>query len=345
MYKKFFIFTLIATIIILLLIIPMVWYIDPFFQYHKPFIGININTERYQNAGIAKNFEYNSIITGSSMTENFRVSWFKELFPDDEFIKVPYSGGYSKDYNNIFEIAFKTHEIKNVYFGMDEFNLFKELPTTTRTEYPKYLYDDNLLNDIYYIFNKDVIFNHCLANIKNNISGNVRDIDLAYNWNEDYEFSEEVVKAGYERSPILETQDNNCLMEYYDENLRNITKYIEEYPETNFHIFFPPYSILEWDNAIRTGKYEAQIANTKRVMEDLLKYDNVELYYFQNIEEIITNLDNYKDYSHYNEDINYYMLQCMYNGKHKITEENYINEIQKMRNIIENFDFEALFED
>ena len=96
--------------------------------------------------------------------------------------------------------------------------------------------------------------------------------------------------------------------------------------------------------AVRNGQFDMQIEITKRVMEDLLQYENVELYYFQNIEEIITNFDNYKDYSHYNEKINYYMFECMCkNGNNRITKNNYINEINHMYEIVKNYDFDKIF--
>lgn len=52
-----------------------------------------------------------------------------------------YSGGYSKNYDKIFEIAFETHNIKKVYLGLDNFYVFRTEPTKTRTDLPEYLYD------------------------------------------------------------------------------------------------------------------------------------------------------------------------------------------------------------
>ena len=46
--------------------------VDPFQQYRvKTFYPIAFTNERYQNAGLSKNFEYDSLILGTSMTENF----------------------------------------------------------------------------------------------------------------------------------------------------------------------------------------------------------------------------------------------------------------------------------
>ena len=76
-------------------------YIDPLFHYHKPLEKFNypIVDERYQNDGIVRNFEYNSIITGTSMVENFMTSEADEIF-GSRFIKIPFSGGRYKEIND-----------------------------------------------------------------------------------------------------------------------------------------------------------------------------------------------------------------------------------------------------
>lgn len=335
-YKKFCIqaYGLIIAILGMILIFTII--VDPLFQYHKPFFNIYIVNERYQNPGILKNFDYDAILTGSSMTENFKVSWFNDI--GENIVKVPFAGGYSKDFNNVFKIAFDTHDIKIVYYGIDIFHIFTQNSNETRFELPEYLYDKNFLNDVKYIFNKDIFFNYTISNIEYLIKHIVKDNDLAYNWNNIHSFGKEKVLQNYSKSEEVELPIN-YYMTQYESNMKNIVEYIERYPNTTFKIFFPPYSILNYDNS----KIDAQIAVTKRVMEDLLKYENVELYYFQNIKDIITNLDNYRDYSHYSEDINYYMYICMCkNNEHKITKENYLLEIEKLNNLVRNYDYDKL---
>ncbi|MDE6128573.1 MAG: hypothetical protein K2G16_05200, partial [Lachnospiraceae bacterium] len=53
---------------------------DPFFQYHKPLKGLYylIDNKLSQNPGLARHFEYDSIITGSSMTVTFDTAIFAE---------------------------------------------------------------------------------------------------------------------------------------------------------------------------------------------------------------------------------------------------------------------------
>ena len=80
--KKWVITYIIVLIIVLAMLGSVTIIIDPYFHYHKPLATLEypIYNERYQNNGIAKNFEYNAIITGTSMTENFKTSEFDYLF-------------------------------------------------------------------------------------------------------------------------------------------------------------------------------------------------------------------------------------------------------------------------
>ena len=90
---------LLTTIVILLIGLGgVIAIIDPFFHYHAPLAIMEypLRNERYQNDGIVKHFQYDAIITGSSMTQNFKTSEFDELFGVTS-IKVPFSGGSYKE--------------------------------------------------------------------------------------------------------------------------------------------------------------------------------------------------------------------------------------------------------
>ena len=77
---------------------------------------------------------------------------------------------------------------------------------------------------------------------------------------------------------------------------------------------------------------------------ELLQYDNVRLFYFQNMEDVVTDLNNYADYTHYNPRINRYMTECFADGTHEVKSVGeFEKELEKMRLIVDEFDFEELF--
>ena len=68
--KKWLVGFLVAFVAVMSLLGGVVAFIDPYFHYHAPlpFVRYELNNDRYQNNGIVKHFEYDAIITGSSMT-------------------------------------------------------------------------------------------------------------------------------------------------------------------------------------------------------------------------------------------------------------------------------------
>ena len=82
-----------------------VYKIDPFFHYHKPDLEgyfYPLNNERSQNDGISKYFDYDALISGTSMTQNFRTTEADKIFGCNS-IKVAYSGGSYKEINDNIE--------------------------------------------------------------------------------------------------------------------------------------------------------------------------------------------------------------------------------------------------
>lgn len=114
-------------------------------------------------------------------------------------------------------------------------------------------------------------------------------------------------------------------------NIALLTETVEAHPDTTFKFFFSPYSMLWWDNAYRTGELDSVIYNEKQAIKALLAYDNVEIYYYQDAKEIITNLDLYMDMIHFSKDINYWVYDKLAKGEEQLTEENYEERLDGMR--------------
>ena len=104
-----------------------VYKIDPYFHYHKPDLDkyfYTLNNQRSQNDGIIKHFDYDAIITGTSMTENFRTSEADEIF-GFHYIKVSFSGGTYKEINDNIEKALSINKnLKTVIRCLDLSHFF-----------------------------------------------------------------------------------------------------------------------------------------------------------------------------------------------------------------------------
>ena len=93
-----------ATGFVLLTIIMITVFIDPYFHYHKPIPAFyyELRQERYCNNGILRQFDYDAFIVGTSMTENFKTSEYDKLF-DVQSVKVPLQGATYKEVNDYIE--------------------------------------------------------------------------------------------------------------------------------------------------------------------------------------------------------------------------------------------------
>ncbi len=341
-YRKHLLIFLSLSAFCMLACMTLVVVVDPFFQYHKPLPGVSytIDNQLSQNPGIAKNYDYDSVILGSSMTVNFDTALFAEVMGLDT-VKLSYNGAYPKDIDNIMAVVRSGHnQIKDVFLGIDIYT-YRAEPGITAYGIPEYLYDDSVWNDLPYLLNKDVILEYILKNIFAQEDSTPLN-EIYWTW--------KYVPCGRENVLASYTppeQFSNALPgDAYIDNIAEsmeayIMPYIESMPDTQFTVFFPPYSILYWYTQFAEGSLEAQIQGERYIIERLLSCPNVSVYYFQNIYEFIGNLDYYSDYTHYTHEMNDYMTHCFKDGAHRLTRENYKEVLDEMLQWMSGCDFES----
>ena len=313
--------------------------VDPFFQYHKPVPSFHyvIDNQISQNPGMIKNFDYDSVILGSSMTVNFDTDLFAETMGLNT-LKLSVNAAHPLDISNSLNMICKYNEdIDTVFIGIDPLNYHAD-PGSIAYGYPEYLYDANPFNDVSYLFNSDVIIDYI---IKPQIKKADTPLNQVY-WSWQYmEFGREAIAETYITPEVTGiTLSSDIYMENTVFNMENyIQPHIEEMEDTRFVVFFPPYSILYWYDRMAEGSIPAYLAETEEIIGRLLAYPNVEVYFFQNDYEYITDLDNYCDYTHYNHDMNDYMTCCFADGTYRLTEGNYQSVLQEMQDWLLEFDY------
>lgn len=349
--KKWLIGFLVVFVAIMALLGGITAFIDPYFHYHEPlsFVKYELKNERYQNNGIVKHFEYDAIITGSSMTECFRTSELDELFGVNS-IKVPYSGGSFKEVNDNLIVATNYNpDIKMIVRCLDANRFFNHKDAMDYDNCPDYLYDDAIWNDAAYLFNKDILLT-AIQNLHGYIAtgDNSFDFDLYANWSDYETYGKAAVDAYYHREDVersdvqLPITDEEYAM--MDANIeQNITSLAEANPDIEFYIYISPYSIYCFDYWNQQGLLEKQLLAERYYIEKLLPYDNIHVFSFFTEYDTICNLDNYKDVAHHSGEVNSRILQWMKEGKHELTYENYDAYCREVWDFYTNYDYEALF--
>lgn len=348
MNSKAFLITLLAVAITLLCAFAGITiYVDPLFHFHGPLKNLQypLYDERYMNDGIVRHFEYDSVMTGTSLTENFNPSVFDQHY-GTKTVKVPFSGGTYKEVNDIVEKAFRCNpDIKYVIRGLDGNKLISDKDSMNYDEYPSYLYDNNPFNDVKYVLNKDLYVKYTeYVFTFMRLGGNSTSFDTYKNWSGQYEYGVDQVLESYERPEREEekplTEEDIKMLK--DNLMQNVIAPAANHPDTTFYYIIPPYSICYFDSLQRTGDLEKYIDGWQIAFEEMLQYDNIRLYSFTNMPEIVENLGYYKDVVHYNQEISDFIMESILTETGRITEDNYRLHFAKMRDHYLNFDYDAL---
>ena len=307
------------------LIIGTVVTVDPFEIYRQAsaFIPpITNGTQNYSNAGIAKSYVYDSVVIGSSMTENFSPSQLDKAL-GGRFVKLPINGGTPFNNRQMMEMAFRTHDVQRVFYGIDIESL-TWFYTTPKCEMPDYLYDDNLFNDTAYWFNSSVLLKYIPACLKTLGQSDPDQRDTMYNWGAMYSYGKDAALRDVEvtgkvheplgqTQPIELSQQSRLNVEY------NYLPFIQEHPDTEFIFFFPPYSLAHWYSFYQKSSFEYHLMQKAALVQTLLPYENVKIYDFQAELSWILDLDHYIDSSHYGPWINDAMVEAVAREDYRVS--------------------------
>ncbi len=331
-----------------------VYGVDPFFHYHGPDLEkyfYTLDNQRSQNDGISRHFEYDALISGSSMTENFRTSEADEIF-GFRSIKVPYSGGTYKEVNDNVKRALEANpELKTVIRCL-EMGKFIDETDALRTdlgEYPSYLYDNDPFNDVEYLLNRDVIFGRVypmtVAREEADFQPGITSFDEYSRWQEDFSFGirsvspSGIVTVEAEEYVHLTDHDREVIRENIE---KNVTDVADEYPEVEFYYFYSPYSAVTWNYWKKIGTLYKMLEAEEYITELIVPYENIRLFSFNTRTDITTDLNNYKDADHYACWINSLILRWMHDGSYRLTPENYRESLQRERDFYTAFDCGSL---
>ncbi len=338
---------LLACVVLLILFALPTVIIDPYFHFHAPYSSYFLKNERYQNNGIVKHFSYNTLITGTSMTENFKTSELDSIF-GVRSVKAPFSGASYKEIKENTDMAIKCNpELKMIIRGLDVGKLDQEWDMMSYLDTPTYLYDDNLFNDVNYVLNKTIFFEATYPNymlIKN--GGESTSFDDYVNWTGQFAYGKDAVLETYSRAQKVAQEYS---MTYTDRERvianieHNVLETVRENPQITFYYFFTPYSIAWWDSINQKGMVKYQIEVQQVVLEQLLPYNNIKVYSWFDDFGLIENLDNYKDYVHYSGIVNSNMLLWMKEGKGELKKDTYKEYLKEIENYYLNYDYDNLF--
>lgn len=283
----------------------VVFWVDPYFHYRAPRgeFAYFLDNQRSQNDGIVRHFDYDALVTGSSMTENFRASDVERLW-GWRTVKVPFSGASFRETSRLVQAAGAARPgLKLAIVGVDYNKLLIRWDWMREDlgSFPDYLYDDNPLTDIKYLLNLDAI-TKAFRGLWGP-AGRITSFDAYSAWHTDK--TKYGAAAGLRRTTPEEVTVMHSQQPFTEEDARRV----EETVARNFVpmaravqelvLFITPYSQMRLEVWRRQGRLEKQRAARKAFAEAVLKIPNVRLFCFEDKVEVTGNPDNYSDLDHY----------------------------------------------
>lgn len=307
--KKMFLFTSFIIFIISLL----VYFIDPL-QYYKKATWYKV---RYSEPiamapGMLRNYTYDSILIGSSMAQNFLISDLNKYL-NGEFIKITKGGINSYEIDKILKYINNIDSKKNnqILLNIDYFSFTKNYQNI-QIEFPNYLYSHNIFDKFQYLYSFDSWI-RIIYSLKGNLLNHFHEFDFnsCFSWGHQFDYSEKIVLGSLKKQKFDNSFDKNT--HNFEVMRRNFEMHILPHikQSTEYIIFLPPYSILTFNDIDKKG-WLKDILEFRNYLASLLDiYPNIRVYDFQIDFEIMLNLNNYKDISHYSPEISEKILKDM----------------------------------
>lgn len=331
---------LFSGLIPLSIIVASLYIFDPYQFFHKPIFRKTIfNSDMYyQAAGIINNYDFDSIILGSSILVNTSSNEASQKL-GGKWVNLSAGGASIEIRTDILRYTLENKQISNIIFSLEPGWLSNR--NTAINQY-SHLYDKNRLNDFKtYI---DEYFMICLF-FHNLCLRGQESLDRPANWiNEPSThmrlggFHSWLANANRPDLNAVITQVLTFQKTNYSNSVSSIyiplIQIMQKYKQINFIFVIPPFSRLS---------YKLSFISIKPALLELLSLNlpNVYIYGFDNT-NIPDDISHYIDTAHYDEKVNSFMLDAIKNDTHRITLENIDGYFAEMKKKVDAYDIEPL---
>lgn len=337
--KQWIISFLVIVFAVFLLLSLIVYAVDPYYQFrYDP--TPRFLSETKVNPGLVQHYDYDTLVIGSSMTQNFDMDTFrKELGVNP--LGVGIGGLGLKETVDYILLSDSAGKADKYFVCIDQSYFFQEAAIRT----PEYLMKNDLISKLKYCFSYEVWFRYLPFDIALKAADMIgfrlpssiadkTNLDTYKQWESDFTFGEEEVIKNF-KSNQYSVSDVD-LTDLYSKAVGRIDYFFASLPEGNdYALFFPPYSALFWANAQEKGYYDVY-RQAKEYFLTKAEIFGATVYDFQS-QEFIADLDNYKDTTHYSSGINDYMVSCFATGECRVTQENFHEMDENFDTIVKNF--------
>lgn len=301
-------------------------WVDPFQQYRKAdrFPARFYNAwQRYENPGIAKHYDYDRVVTGSSLMECV-IPGDVDRVMGGKTINLSVSAETAYDAGQLLGAALRTGKPRHIIMNLD-YNAFSGAPDRSGfTEaFPSYMYDDSRWNDLPYLLGVGTTRKSIETVLGLKWSRFSTDATRMWYWMDGHQFFAAKAVQGLDPDNLNARfrQPPRTLAGMQASFEANLAPLIEKYPDVRFTFVYAPYAILVWMDFEQRGQLDLTLAFREWLFDRTSRYPNVETFDFHAEPSIVTDLDHFTDIYHYSPKLSQALIQAMAEGRYRLTRE------------------------
>ncbi len=335
--------TFLCSLLAVLLFLSAVAYaVDPFMQFRVKDNAYMLD-EWDVCGGLIKNYDYDTLIIGSSMAQCFDMDVVRQELGVKP-LHIALGGINPTEIGKLLDVAYRTEKADTYYICVDMMTFNKDNEESRLSEH---LLKDDFISKLRYLLSYEVWFGFIpvdIAFVALDAIGVELPIKYAYqksidklgDWRLEH-------PVGGEQMVLDNYKSSQYSVSYVDsENLyQNIVSSIDtffarcQFDKGEHVFFFPPYSSLCWAEYQNRGQFEIYLQAKRYFIEKALEY-GVTVYDFQSA-DITMDLNNYKDTTHFMPHINDWMVTCFASGEWTVNRDNMVLFEEKLVENTNNF--------
>ncbi|MEX2649571.1 MAG: hypothetical protein WD673_11210 [Alphaproteobacteria bacterium] len=303
--------------------------VDPLqFLRRATYAPVFSDNQRYQNPGLARNYPYDTIVTGSSLMQAF-LARDVEAALGGEVLRLPINGSSAREHALLIELAHRTGRLRRVIRDVHYNNLLAPADVTKgrRGGFPMHLYDDHRWNDLVYLanFETTALSLKVVLSLWGVLPLRPVPLDKLYTDVLRRPTGRDHVAASYRRVVASRPESDDRQANVVANIEVNYARLAESMPDVKFIYVFPPYSAAWYVARLDTPGLglEGFLAAKARFYAAMLAYPNVDIFDFQCREDFALAFDEYRDVAHFSEAIARGMIADIADGRTRVTADTY----------------------
>jgi hypothetical protein len=279
--------------------------------------------QRHENPGIARHYDYDRIVTGSSLMENVLPADADRIL-GGRTINLSVSAQTAYDAGMLLRVALATGKARHVVMNLD-YNGFSGAPERSgfAEPFPAYLYDGAAWNDLPYLVGIGTLRKSIEMALDLRWTRFGTDPARMWYWATGYQFFAAKAVQGLDPANLgsRHPQLPRTLAGMQASFEANLAPLVASYPDVRFTFVYPPYAILVWSDYQQRGQVEVTLAFREWLLERTRRHPNVEFFDFQAEPALVTDFDHFTDIYHYSPKVSVAILESIAEGRYRLTPE------------------------